>query len=763
MADSGEKDKRPNRLFVEPSTSDDDCSIVNLTKKKMNELQMGKGDYIQLCGKRRHQTVCILLPDDSLKSDGDVRISKHTRGNLRVKLGDVISVRIYRGIKYAVNVQVLPIADTLGNFTGNLFDLCLKPYFLNAYRPLTKGDIFAVKGVTGVTAGLIDFKVIHVDPAPSSIVGPQTTVFWQGRAIARQTEESYLNEVGYEDIGGCDKALAVIKEIVELPLRYPQVYRTMGVKPPKGVLMYGPPGTGKTLIARAVANETGVYFIVINGPDIMSKWFGDSEANLRKIFETAEANSPSIIFIDEMDAIAPKRDKCSSADRHIVSQLLTLMDGMKQTSQVVVMAATNRPNSIDEALRRCGRFDREVDIGVPDTNGRLAILRIHTRNMRLSSDINLQTISNETHGFVGADLASLCSKAVHKHIEEKIKGLDLDDDTIDDKFLASLAVTQSNFMAALTELHPSTLRETIVEIPNVTWDDIGGLEGVKKELLEIVQYPVEHPDLFTKYGLPPSKGVLFYGPPGCGKTLLAKAIATQCQANFISIKGPELLSMWFGESESNVRDIFAKARSACPLRTLLRRNWTPFQMKRGNKLTCPAADRVINQLLTEMDGVSPSKNVFVIGATNRPDVIDSAILRPGRLDQMVYIPLPDVKSRLMIFRATLRKSPVDKDVELGRMAIDTEGFSGADIKEICQRACKAAIRECIQCELDRKNLDPEDGDSEMRDVNCDPVPFISKRHFDEAMKCARKSVTDEDIEVYRRFAAKKGSSAPSDG
>lgn len=524
-----------------------------------------------------------------------------------------------------------------------------------------------------------------------------------------------MNAVGYDDIGGCRKQLAQIKEMVELPLRHPSLFKAIGVKPPRGILMYGPPGTGKTLIARAVANETGAFFFLINGPEIMSKLAGESESNLRKAFEEAEKNSPAIIFIDEIDAIAPKRDKThGEVERRIVSQLLTLMDGMKKSSHLIVMAATNRPNSIDPALRRFGRFDREIDIGIPDATGRLEVLRIHTKNMKLHEDVDLEQIAAETHGHVGADLASLCSEAALQQIREKMDLIDLEDDKIDAEVLASLAVTMENFRYAMTKSSPSALRETVVEVPNTTWTDIGGLENVKKELQELVQYPVEHPDKFLKFGMQPSRGVLFYGPPGCGKTLLAKAIANECQANFISVKGPELLTMWFGESEANVRDIFDKARSAAPC-VLFFDELDSIAKARGGNVgdAGGAADRVINQILTEMDGMGAKKNVFIIGATNRPDIIDPAILRPGRLDQLIYIPLPDDKSREAILKANLRKSPLAKEVDLTYIAKVTQGFSGADLTEICQRACKLAIRQAIEAEIRREKDRAENQNSAM--------------------------------------------------
>lgn len=436
-----------------------------------------------------------------------------------------------------------------------------------------------------------------------------------------------------------------------------------------------------------------------------------------------------------------------------MSQLLTLMDGLKQRSHVIVMAATNRPNSVDPALRRFGRFDREVDIGIPDATGRLEILRIHTKNMKLGDDVDLEQIAAETHGYVGSDVASLCSEAALQQIREKMDLIDLEDEQIDAEVLDSLAVSMDNFRYAMGVSNPSALRETVVEVPTTTWDDIGGLDTVKRELQELVQYPVEHPDKFLKFGMTPSKGVLFYGPPGCGKTLLAKAIANECQANFISIKGPELLTMWFGESEANVRDVFDKARSAAPC-VLFFDELDSIAKARGGNVGDGggAADRVINQVLTEMDGMNVKKNVFIIGATNRPDIIDPAILRPGRLDQLIYIPLPDEASRVSILSACLRKSPIAKDVDLNYIAKVTHGFSGADLTEICQRACKLAVRESIETEirLERERADNPDLDMEVEDE--DPVPEITRSHVEEAMKFARRSVSDNDIRKYEMFA-----------
>uniref|UniRef100_A0A7S2V5G4 Cell division cycle protein 48 n=1 Tax=Fibrocapsa japonica TaxID=94617 RepID=A0A7S2V5G4_9STRA len=620
---------------------------------------------------------------------------------------------------------------------------------MEAYRPVKKGDLFLVRQAMHP----VEFKVVETDPAPYCIVAPDTVIHCEGEPVKREDEER-LDDVGYDDIGGCRKQMAQIREMIELPLRHPTLFKTLGVKPPRGVLLHGPPGSGKTLIARAVANETGAFFFLINGPEIMSKMAGESESNLRKAFEEAEKNAPAIIFIDEIDSIAPKREKANGeVERRIVSQLLTLMDGLKQRASVVVIGATNRQNAIDPALRRFGRFDREIDIGVPDENGRLEIFRIHTRNMKLDEDVDPEQIANETHGFVGADMAALCTEAAMQCIREKMDVIDIEEDNIDAEILDSMAVSMDHFRFALGTSNPSSLRETVVEVPNISWDDIGGLEDVKRELQELVQYPVEHPDKFEKFGMSPSKGVLFYGPPGCGKTLMAKAVACECQANFVSIKGPELLTMWFGESEANVRDVFEKARAAAPCVLFFDELDSIAQQRGGSSGDGGgAADRVMNQLLTEMDGVGAKKNVFIIGATNRPDIIDPALMRPGRLDQLIYIPMPDVEARLSILKATLRKSPVSKDVDMAYLAAQTDKFSGADLTEICQRAAKLAIRENIMRDMERERLRAEAGEDMEGVEEEDLVPEILPRHFEEAVRNSRRSVSDRDLAQYASFA-----------
>ena len=743
-----EKKVSINKLMVD-DTINDDNSVIVIDNKRMDELHLFRGDSILIKGKKSRTTVCIVLGDD-LPDSNTIRMNKCVRKNLRVKLGDFVHINQFDEIKNAQKVHILPLDDTIEGLTGNLFEVYLKPYFLDAYRPVSKGDLFIIYKAMHP----VEFKVVGIEPEQYGLITPETEIFCEGEPVKREDEENQ-NEIGYDDIGGCRKQLGLIREMVELPLRHPALFKNLGIKPPKGVLMYGPPGVGKTAIARAVANETGAFFLIINGPEIMSKMAGESESNLRTIFEEAEKNAPSIFFIDEIDSIAPNREKThGEVEKRVVSQLLTLMDGMKSRSNVVVIAATNRPNTLDPALRRFGRFDREIDIGVPDENGRLEIFRIHTRSMKLDDDVDPEIVAKQTHGFVGADIAALCTEAAMQCIREKMDLIDIENSSIDAEILNSMAVTQEHFKFALASANPASLRETVVEVPNVSWDDIGGLSDVKNELKEMVQYPIEHPEKFEKFGMSPSRGVLFYGPPGVGKTLMAKAIANECQANFISVKGPELLTMWFGESEANVRDIFAKARSAAPC-VLFFDELDSIAIKRGsNPGDSGSGDRVINQLLTEMDGIGVKKNVFVIGATNRPDILDPAIMRPGRLDQLIYIPMPDYESRLSILKANLRKTPIHRDVDLSFIASNTDKFTGADLTEICQRAIKLAISEDIKksAELEeiKKNLSPDE--LEQLESQPEPEPVVMPKHFEEAVRNGRRSVSDKDLHQYAQFA-----------
>jgi len=743
--------KNPHRFIVDDALNDDN-STVTFHPDVMEEMDFFRGGHVKIRGKRSKFTIAVSLPDEDCEI-AKIRLNKVMRKNLKVLLGDVVIVHNCEDCKYGKKIHILPFEDSIEGVTGNLFDTYLKPYFMEAYRPVRAGDTFLVRQAMHP----VEFKIVETDPADYCLVTQDTIIHCEGEPIKREDEEK-LDDVGYDDIGGCKGQLALIREMVELPLRHPQLFKNLGIKPPRGVLLYGPPGSGKTLIGRAVANETGANFYIINGPEIMSKMAGESESNLRKMFQQAEENAPSIIFMDEIDSIAPKREKTNGeVEKRIVSQLLTLMDGINSRAQVIVIACTNRPNSIDPALRRFGRFDREVDIGVPDETGRLQILSIHTRKMKLDEDVDLEKVAKLTHGYVGADLAQCCNEAALQCIRDKMDIIDFEDDSIDAEVMASMAVTQRNFDFAIEKGNPSALREMKVEIPNVTWADIGGLEKVKQELKETIQYPLDYPEKFEKFGLPPSKGVLFYGPPGCGKTLLAKAVANECQANFISIKGPELLTMWFGESEANVREVFDKARSSAPCVLFFDEIDSIASARGGGGGDAGGAgDRVINQILTEMDGVGARKQVYIVGATNRPDILDPAITRPGRLDQLVYIPLPDQPARISIINATLRKAPVSPLVDRNMLAEKTNGFSGADLTEICSRAARFAVKDAIAAEeAERQKMDPEHpnyiADYET-DESYDPVPEITNVHFVESMKYARRSVSDIELRKFEMIA-----------
>jgi len=726
----------------------DDNSIIGLHPDKLDELGFFRGEIVIIKGKRRKETLAIAIPDESCQV-GCIQMNKVVRRNLAVMLGDVVSVHRCEDCPNADKVTILPYADTIEGITGDLFEQFLQPYFSTTFRPIHKGDSFTINGAMRT----VEFKVVACEPGDYGTVNQNTQIFTEGDPIQRDDESK--NDIGYDSIGGCRRQLGLIREMVELPLRHPQLFSTLGIKPPRGILMYGPPGSGKTLIARAIANETGAYFLMINGPEIMSKMAGESEGNLRNAFEEAEKNAPAIIFIDELDSIAPNRDKTGGeVERRVVSQLLTLMDGIKARSNVVVIAATNRPNTIDPALRRFGRFDREIDIGVPDKIGRLEILGIHTKKMKLDDDVDLEVIADSTHGFVGADLASLCTEAAMLCIREKLDIIDLEDETIPIEILNSLCVTMDHFRTALKNANPSTLRETVVEVPDVHWEDIGGLEDVKRELKETVENPLRYPELYARFHLDPSRGVLFYGPPGCGKTLLAKAVATECAANFISIKGPQLLSMWFGESESNVRNIFDKARQASPCILFFDELDSIGKARGSSPGDSGAGDRVINQLLTELDGLQSRKTVFTIGATNRPDIIDPALTRPGRLDQLVYIPLPDEPARLGIFKARCRKVECAADVNWQALAHNTEGYSGADIAEICNVAIRTAIRNALAkyaAHEQAREAAEENGQEPPPDLP-ESTYTVTRKDFEEALAVSRKSVSDQDIGRYRMFA-----------
>lgn len=637
------------------------------------------------------------------------------------------------------------------------------PYF-NSYKGLLKnGQVLEMKDAKGRRLELIVSEIqLEGEPPKEAEEGEEIIVSGEtneeSNIIMGGSVERPAVGMGYDSVGGMDKAVQLMRELVELPLRFPELWATAGVPTPKGVLLHGPPGCGKTLIANALVEETGAHIVIINGPEIMARKGGESEANLRQAFEEAQAKAPSIIFMDELDSIAPKRDQAQGeTEKRVVSQLLTLMDSLKANSNVMVIGATNRPNVIESALRRPGRFDRELEIVIPDEDGRHEILKIKTKDMQLEPDVDLFQIARDTHGYVGADLQQLTLEAALQCIRSNLGNMDVDsEDPVPDEALELLRVDNEHFTHALSVCDPSTLRDNKVEVPDIKWADIGGLEETKRELQEMVRYPIEHRHLFERFGMQASRGVLFYGPPGCGKTLMAKAIANECGANFISVKGPELLNMWFGGSEANVRNLFDKARAASPC-ILFFDEMDSIARARGSggSGSSDTSDRVINQILSEIDGMGSGKTLFIIGATNRPDILDPGIMRPGRLDQLIYIPLPDRESRISIFKANLRKSPISNDISIEQLADATDGFSGADITEICQRAAKNAIRDSITAGIERqKRVEAGELTQEEADALPDPIPDITKAHFEASMSKARRSVGPEIIEQYDQFTAK---------
>ncbi|MEM2094069.1 MAG: CDC48 family AAA ATPase, partial [Candidatus Bathyarchaeia archaeon] len=543
------------------------------------------------------------------------------------------------------------------------------------------------------------------------------------------------------DIGGVQEEIRKIREMVELPLKYPELFERLGVEAPKGVLLYGPPGTGKTLLAKAVANETNAAFFSISGPEIMSKFYGESEERLREIFRQAEENAPSIIFIDELDAIAPKREEATGeVEKRVVSQLLALMDGLKPRGRVVVIGATNRPNAIELALRRPGRFDREIEIGVPNKQGRLEILQIHTRGMPLTEDVDLEKIASVTHGFVGADLASLCKEAAMRALRRILPQLDFEKETIPAEILNKITVTMDDFTEALKDVEPSAMREVLVEVPTVKWEDIGGLADVKLELQEAVEWPLKYPEIFERMDAKPPKGILLHGPPGTGKTLLAKAVASESEANFISIKGPELLSKWVGESERAVREIFRKAKQAAPSIIFFDEIDSIVPVRSGGYGDSHVTERVISQFLTEMDGLEELRGVVVIAATNRPDMIDPALLRPGRFDKLLYVPLPDFEARKEILNIYLKKKPLAEDINIDEFARRTEGYTGADLAAISNTAVMLAIREYII-----ENKSPDAAKINLNNIK------LQKRHLEEALKKV-KPISQRELEMYKKIS-----------
>ena len=662
--------------------------LVRLDPADIERLGLKVGDVVELIGRRK--TVGRLVPTYSAHRGRDrVQIDGVTRENAGVSIEHPVQVRPAPSreaeLVVLIPMSAPPTEDELRSLPRMLAGL-----------PVTVGDRVRVN-LIGQRAA--DFKVARTVPTGPVVLASNTRLEF-GRTPPIESvapERRSFRAFAYEDVGGLKKELARVREIVELPLKFPEVFERLGIDPPKGVLLHGPPGTGKTLIARAVAHETEAAFFPINGPEIIHKYYGESEARLREVFEQAARQAPSIVFLDELDAIAPKRDRVvGDVEKRVVAQLLTLMDGLAQRSQVVVLAATNLPNAIDPALRRPGRFDREIAIPIPDRESRREILNVHRRGMPLAAEVDFDHLAAVTHGFVGADLEALCREAAMTCLRRRLPDIDLGADAAPIEFLQRLEVTMDDFLVALRDVEPSAGREVFVERPDVTWGDVGGLDAAKRRLMEAVGWPLTHADLFTKAGVRPPRGVLLSGPPGCGKTLLAKAAANESGVNFLSVKGPELLSRFVGESERAVREVFKKARQAAPCLVFFDEVDALLPARRSGPSDDRVGERVMGQFLAEMDGVEGLDGVLVLGATNRPDLLDPALLRPGRFGTHLIIPLPDRPAREAIARIALRDKPVAADVSAADLADATEGFTGAEVRSVCDDAALAAVRAVIE-------------------------------------------------------------------
>ncbi len=697
--------------------------IVRIDAVSMEKLGVRTGDIIQIKGKR--VTAAIAWPAyQGDKGREIIRMDGRIRRNAGVSLSEKVTVS-RANEEPAKNVTLAPTSVPIR--PEPRFEEFVKRKLLNC--PVTTQDTVFIP----ILGRAIPFKVTSIKPAGTVVVQHSTIL-----AISEKPTGDIIGaaQVTYEEIGGCSDAIQRIREMVELPMKHPEIFKRLGIDPPRGLILHGPPGTGKTLIAKAVAGESEANFVHINGPEIMSKFYGESEQKLRKIFEEAEENAPSIIFIDELDAIAPKReDVQGEVERRVVAQLLATMDGLKVRGQVIVIGATNRINALDPALRRPGRFDREIEIGVPDETGRLEVLHIHSRGMPLTSEgegkVDLQHLAKITHGFVGADLNALCREAAMKALRRYLPQINLADEEIPQDVLDQLEVHNGDFLEALKEVQPSAVREVFIEIPDVKWSDIGGLDEAKQELKEVVEWPLKKPESFRRLGITPPKGVLVFGPPGCGKTLLARAVATESEANFISVKGPELISKWVGESEKAVREVFRKARTAAPA-IIFFDEIDALAPTRGSGGDGPGGvhnQRVISQLLTEMDGLESMKDIVVIAATNRPELIDKALLRTGRFDRFVYVDAPDADSRQAIFEIYTEGMPLDDNVmsQISKLVELTENYVGGDIEAICREAGMRALRE---------NMDTEK---------------VAWKHFEEAIESVHASVTKEMLDRYRKM------------
>ncbi|MBO8174353.1 MAG: CDC48 family AAA ATPase [Thermococcus sp.] len=785
-------DKREIKLKVASAYQRDvGRGIVRIDRKAMRTIGVQPGDIVEIIGtKNTAAVVWPAYPEDEgldiIRMDGTIR------KNAGVGLGDEVTVRKAE-VKEAKKVVLAPTEPI--RFGADFVDW-LHSRLIG--RPVVRGDYIKI----GVLGQELTFVVTATTPA-GIVQITEFTDFTVSEKPVKEVAKTAALGVTYEDIGGLKDVIQKIREMIELPLKHPEIFEKLGIEPPKGVLLYGPPGTGKTLLAKAVANEANAHFIAINGPEIMSKYYGESEERLREVFKEAEENAPSIIFIDEIDAIAPKRSEVTGeVEKRVVAQLLALMDGLKSRGKVIVIGATNRPDALDPALRRPGRFDREIEVGVPDRQGRKEILQIHTRGMPIEpefrkSDVKrileelrgderfrdiidraiekverakdereiqdilkslderlydevkhrlidalLEELADKTHGFVGADLAALAREAAMAALRRLIKEgkIDFEAEHIPKEVLEELKVTKRDFYEALKMIEPSALREVLLEIPNVRWDDIGGLEEVKEALREAVEWPLKYPEAFQALGINPPKGILLYGPPGTGKTLLAKAVATESEANFIGIRGPEVLSKWVGESEKNIREIFRKARQAAPT-VIFIDEIDAIAPRRGTDVN-RVTDRLINQLLTEMDGIEENSGVVVIAATNRPDILDPALLRPGRFDRLILVPAPDEKARYEIFKVHTRKMPLAEDVDLKELAKRTEGYTGADIAAVCREAAMNAMRRALKGGIIKPGVKMDEVRQKVK---------VTMKDFEEALKKVGPSVSKETMEYYKKI------------
>ncbi|MFX1356028.1 MAG: CDC48 family AAA ATPase [Promethearchaeota archaeon] len=695
-------------------------NIIRIDPKTMEKLSIQTGDVIALFGKKESAGIAWpSYPQDN--GLGIIRIDSRLRKNTGTSIDDTIEIRKVK----ALPAQSIVLAPASVKIRANpRFETFVKRK-LNNY-PVTIDDyIFISIGISRE----ITFKVISLKPNGVSIIKPDTNLHISEHVT--EDEEKSGDYVTYEEVGGLDREIQRVREMVELPLRHPSLFKRLGIDPPKGVLLRGPPGCGKTLLARAVANESEAHFISINGPEIMSKFYGESEKKLRKLFDEAEEKSPSIIFIDELDAIAPKRETVTGeVERRVVAQLLALMDGLHGRGRVIVIGATNRPNSLDEALRRPGRFDREIEIKVPNEKGRREIFQIHTRNMPLDKKISLKEFANITHGFVGADISAVCREAAMSALRRYLPQIDLESEIIDPELLEQIEVKKEDFDEAMKEVLPSGIREVFVEVPNVTWSQIGGLDELKQKLIEAVDWPLSHPAIFERMGILPPKGILLYGPPGCGKTLLGRAVANESKANFISIKGPELLSKYVGESEKAIREVFRKAKMAAPC-IIFFDEFDSIAPSRGRYTSdSGVSEKVLSQFLTELDGLEINRDIVVIAATNRPDILDPALIRPGRIDRILLVPAPQEKGREEILKIYTKNMPISSDVNLEEINKKLKGYSGADIETLCREAAMIALRENIRA---RK---------------------VNSEHFKLARESINPTITPEVIKWYEQFGEK---------